>query len=126
MIEMASLVMFASDLQSTADFYRTIGVHLDDEDHDDGPVHAAAEVGGVHFAIYQADHGVGARARDWRTASSVFPGFYVSSLDKVTEDLINSGARLLERHQVRPWGCRIVAVDPDGHAIEINQRGHCV
>jgi len=124
-IEMASLVLFANDLAESAAFYRTIGVPLEDEHHGGGPVHAAAEVGGMHFAIYQAEQGIGTRGDDWRSASTVFPGFYVASLDAVTEALRSLGVRLLTQHQVRPWGCRIVAEDPDGHAVEINQRGHC-
>jgi predicted enzyme related to lactoylglutathione lyase len=125
MVEVASLVLFASDLTAASAFYRAVGVPLIDEDHDEGPVHAAAELGGVHFAIYQADDGVGQPAPGWRSASSDFPGFYVDSLDDVGKSLHDLGTTLLEDHQVRPWGCRIVAQDPDGRAVEINQRAHC-
>jgi predicted enzyme related to lactoylglutathione lyase len=55
----------------------------------------------------------------------VFPGFYVDSLDRVTEALTQVGSTVLTSHQEMPWGCRIVAEDPDGRAIEINQQGHC-
>ncbi len=125
-MEIASLVLFASDLNAASAFYRAIGVELIDEDHDEGPVHAAAELGGIHFAVYQAEDGVGVRARAWRSASSDFPGFFVESLEAVTAHLTAIGARLLEGHQQRPWGCRIVAEDPDGRAVEINQRSHCL
>jgi lactoylglutathione lyase len=125
MVEIASLVLFASDLGAAAAFYRAVGVPLVDEDHDDGPVHAAAELGGVHFAIYQAEAGVGIQALGWRSAASDFPGFYVDSLDDVSASLSALGAHLLEPHQARPWGCRVVAEDPDGRAVEINQREHC-
>ena len=32
---------------------------------------------------------------------------------------------MLTGHEQMPWGCRMVAEDPDGRAVEINQRGHC-
>lgn len=54
MTEMASLVLYAADAAATAAFYRAIGLELEDEDHGEGPVHFAAELGTVHFAIYPA------------------------------------------------------------------------
>jgi hypothetical protein len=33
--------------------------------------------------------------------------------------------RLLAEHEQMPWDRRIVVEDPDGRAVEINQRGHC-
>jgi lactoylglutathione lyase len=123
MVEIASLVFFARDADATVAFYRAIGLPLETEDHGDGPTHAAAELGGVHVAVYQGEGSQTAPA--WRSAASDFPGFYVDSLDDVTGALAVLGAVVIESHQERPWGCRIVAEDPDGRAVEINQRGHC-
>jgi predicted enzyme related to lactoylglutathione lyase len=123
MTEMASLVLFAARPAVTAAFYRALGLPLEDENHGEGPVHFATELGPVHFAIYPAE--APGRATERRTGGSVFPGFYVESLDRVTEALTQSGTPVLTNHQEMPWGCRIVAEDPDGRAIEINQRGHC-
>jgi hypothetical protein len=81
------------------------------------------ELGAVHFAIYPA-HSPG-RARERRSAGSLFPGFYVQSLDRVAEALARARTPMLTGHQQMPWGCRVVAEDPDGRAVEINQRGHC-
>ena len=124
MVEIASLVLFSVDLEQTAAFYRMIGLHLDDEDHGDGPRHLAADLGGVHFAIFAADDSAG-RAPQWRESGSSFPGFYVASLDDTLAALAGSGVTVLTGHQVRPWACRAVVEDPDGRAVEINQRGHC-
>jgi len=123
-VEVASLVLFASDLNAASALYRAVGVPLVDEDHDEGPVHAAAELAGVHFAIYQADEGLGARARVAIRIERP-SRFYVDSLDSVGDSLKALGTILLAEHQRRPWGCRIVARDPDGRAVEINQREHC-
>jgi lactoylglutathione lyase len=123
MTEMASLVLFAASPSATAAFYRALGLVLEDEHHDDGPLHFATELGPVHFAIYPAE--APGRARERRSGGSFFPGFYVESLDGVTEELTAAGALVLTGHEHMPWGCRIVAEDPDGRAVEINQRGHC-
>ncbi len=123
MTEMASLVLYAASPQATAAFYRALGLKLADEDHGEGPVHFATELGPVHFAIYPAEEP--GRARERRSAGSMFPGFYVQSLDQAAEALAHIGAPVLTGHQQMPWGCRVVAEDPDGRTIEINQRGHC-
>jgi lactoylglutathione lyase len=123
MTEMASLVLYAASPTATAAFYRALGVALEDEDHGEGPVHSAAELGPVHFAIYPAE--APGRARERRSGGSFFPGFYVASLDRAASALAQAGALVLTGHEQMPWGCRIVAEDPDGRAVEINQRQHC-
>ena len=123
MTDMASLVLYAADPAAAAAFYRAIGLDLEDEDHGEGPVHFAAELGGVHFAIYPAEEPGKAPAR--RAGGSCFPGFYVRSLDQAAEALAGLGAPMLAEHEEMPWGCRIVVEDPDGRAVEVNQRGHC-
>jgi lactoylglutathione lyase len=123
MIEMASLVLFAADLQATGSFYRSVGLQLAEERHDDGPVHLAVELGPVHFAIYAAD--APGHAPERRGAGASFAGFYADSLDAATTALQALGAPVLSEHEEMPWGCRIVVRDPDGRAVEVNQRGHC-
>jgi predicted enzyme related to lactoylglutathione lyase len=123
MTEMASLVLYAGDPAATAMFYRAVGLELVDEDHGEGPVHFATELGPVHFAIYPAE--TPGRARERRSGGSVFPGFFVESLDAAAEAVGRAGAAVLSAHEQMPWGCRIVAQDPDGRPVEINQHGHC-
>ncbi len=77
------------------------------------------------MAVYRAEAGVGAAAPAWRSAGSDFVGFSVDSFDEVPDALTALGAPPLTDHQVRPWGCRFVAQDPDGRPVEINQRDHC-
>lgn len=123
MAEIASLVLFAADESATAAFYRTLGLELEDEDHGEGPVHFALELGTVHFAIYPAQSPGQAPAH--RGGGSCFAGFYVPSLDQTARALAAAGVPVLAGHEVMPWGCRIVVQDPDGRAVEVNQRGHC-
>ena len=122
MTEIASVV-FASDPEKTAAFYRALGVPLADEHHDDGPVHQAGGLEGVHVAVYPAESP--GRAPGRRAGGSVFVGFYVESLESVHNELRRQGAPLIHAHEEMPWGCRPVAEDPDGRAVEINQTGHC-
>ncbi|MEN3359850.1 MAG: hypothetical protein V7637_3832 [Mycobacteriales bacterium] len=124
MVELASLVLFSSRVVRTADFYRALGIDLAVEDHGDGYEHAATDLGGVHFAVLDAEAATD-RALAWREAGSSCPGVYVDSLDQTLLALARLGAPLLLAHQPRPWGCRAVVKDPDGRAVEINQRGHC-
>jgi lactoylglutathione lyase len=122
--EVASIVLFSDQPDRTVGFYRAIGLELAGEDHGDGLVHSAAEVGSVHFAVFSASDGDNG-THGWRSSGSTFVGFYVESLNAAVEALRTLGSRVLEAHQVRPWGCRVVVEDPDGRAVEINQRNHC-
>ena len=128
MVDVASMVLFAADLERTADFYRLLGIalaperHASDPEHDDGPAHAATELGPVHFAVYEGPAGT---SPGFRTAGSTFAGFYVDSLDDAVAAVAGLGSPVLVAHEVRPWGCRAIVTDPDGRAVEVNQRNHC-
>jgi lactoylglutathione lyase len=122
-IAVSSIVLFAGDAERTGAFYRALGVPLEAEDHGDGPVHLAADLDGVHFAVFEgSDPG---RDQPWRCAGSTFAGLYVESLDNTVGALRAFGARVLAEHEERDWGCRAVVEDPDGRAVEISQRDHC-
>ena len=123
MVEVASIVVFSDWPAETVSFYRALGVPLVDEDHGDGALHAAAEVGGVHLAVFPSDEG--GASPPWRAGGSTFVGFWVSSLETAVEALVPLGAQVLVAHECREWGCRVVLSDPDGRPVEINQRGHC-
>jgi lactoylglutathione lyase len=123
MPQIASLVLYAADAQATGEFYRALGLELEEEQHEEGPVHFAIELGPLHFAIYQA--GKPGQAPERRSAGDTFPGFYVGSLDDVASALRQLGAPIITDHEDMPWGCRIVARDPDGRAVEVNQKEHC-
>ena len=122
-MRIASAVFFSGQLERCTAFYKALGVPLQDEDHGDGFVHAAADLDGVHVAVFPAaDSG---RGPAHRTAGSVFLGFWVPSLDAALEALEPLGLKMVLEHQVCEWGCRVVVDDPDGRTIELNQKGHC-
>jgi lactoylglutathione lyase len=120
--EIASVVLFSSDAAGCARFYIAAGIPLEDEQHEDGPVHFAAAVGSVHFAVYQADGTT--TVVEHRQPGEVFFGFYVDSLDDVVASLAGIGANQSGPHEAMPWGCRVLFRDPDGRTIEINDRQH--
>ena len=123
MIRFGALVLFAADPDRTTRFYQAAGIALDREDHGEGPVHSAADVDGVHFAIFPAEaDGTPPRRR---AAGDCLVGFYVDSLERTEAALRAAGGRFASPHETMPWGCRFVALDPDGRAVEINQRDHC-
>jgi predicted enzyme related to lactoylglutathione lyase len=121
--EVASIVVFTDRVEESVAFYRALGVPLEDEDHGEGDVHAAGEAGGVHVAVVAASAPRGGTA--WRSAGSTFIGFWVESLEATLTALDRIGAAVLLGHERCPWGCRTVVADPDGRAVEVNQRRHC-
>lgn len=123
MAELCSIVLFSNQSDRTVAFYRSVGVAFEEEEHGDGLVHSAADVGDVHMAVFPTHDGPAAPG--WRAGGSTFVGFYVDSLDQTVAALRRLGFTILADHQVREWGCRAVVEDPDGRAVEINQRQHC-
>lgn len=125
-VQVASLVLYAADLGRTEGFYRALGLDLRQERHGDGPLHSVTRLGGdVHFAIHQADRDEPSANPAWRQAGSSFPGVWVEDLDASTEAVRGDDHPVLLDHESRSWGCRAVVEDPDGRAVELNQRGHC-
>jgi len=94
--EVSSIVLFSPTPERRTAFYRALGIDLADEDHGDGAVHAATEVGDVHVAVFAAP-AEGTR-QDWRTARSTFVGFYVESLDRTFEAVQRLGGEVLVDH----------------------------
>jgi len=122
-IEVSSVVVMTGQVESCVAFYRALGVPLEDEDHGDGLLHAAADIGDVHFAVVPGA-GVG-RSPGYREAGSSFVGFWVPSLEAAETALAACEAEVIVKHDACEWGCRFVVADPDGRPIEVNQRDHC-
>jgi|JI9StandDraft_2_1071091.scaffolds.fasta_scaffold50110_2 lactoylglutathione lyase len=114
---LAALVLTTNRIVETLTFYRTIGLPLSEEDHGDGLVHWACDVGGIHFAVFDAD-GDG-EAPGYREPGSTFCGFVVNDVDAVLADLRALGSVVLQAPNSMPWGVRAVVKDPDGRPVEI-------
>ncbi len=122
-IGVSSVVIMTGDVERCVEFYRALGVPREHEDHGDGKLHAAADIGGVHFAVVPAT-GSG-RSPGYRESGSTFVGFWVPSLEEAGTVLVTLGADVVLEHEVCEWGCRLVVADPDGRPIEVNQHAHC-
>ena len=122
MTEIASVVLFSAAADRTARFYEALGVRLDHETHDQGPTHFAAELGGVHFAIYASEGSLSSPAH--HAPGEVFVGLYVDSLDDAFARLEEASAPIVGGHERMPWGCRFLCEDPDGRTVEVNDRSH--
>ena len=120
---MASVVVFTDRLEETISFYQALGVSLADEDHGDGLIHIAGELDGIRVVVFASSRP--GRSPGWRVGGCTFIGFWVNSLEVARAALEQIEARVLCEHQHRRCGCRIVFADPDGRAVEINQRDHC-
>lgn len=96
-----------------------MGVPLVEEQHedDDGVVHFACELGGVHIAFYQATDDGAAPAP--RTSGSCFAGLAVKSVSDVVQRAAAAGVTVLEPPTSYPWGVRALVRDPDGRSLEV-------
>lgn len=110
-------IFTAKDAVRTAAFYRALGLPLEEERHDDGPLHFACDVNGAHIAVYGAGKG---NRRPGRTHGAML-GFRVESLAKTLGALRRAGAKVLVEPQKVPWGRRAIVKDPDGRKVELNE-----
>ena len=110
-----ALILFTSNLQKAVAFYSAIGLVLEKEQHDDGPIHYVCDLKGVHFALYEAKPG---QAVKRGIGGGMQFGVQVDSLDEAVKAC---GAKTLIEPQSVPWGRRAVVEDPDGRPVELNQ-----
>ncbi len=113
-----ALILYSASIQKTVEFYRSIGLLLEEEVHEEGPLHFACELGRTHIAVYEGKSGE-ALPRGTGGANQI--GFQVDSLDDVFSAATKAGAPILIPPQEVPWGKRAVVQDPDGRPVELNQ-----
>ena len=114
MIRCNLLVIKTDQLETTRQFYQSIGIQFQKHQHGKGPVHYAAEMGPLVFEIYPLSD------RQSLVDSSTRLGFTVSQLDKLIaalpEDIV------LKSPYQAEWGYQAIVQDPDGRKIELTQR----
>lgn len=115
---LGALVLFAGDLERTLAFHRALRFPVEPDDHEEGPLHYACDVGGVHIAIFPADD-PGRAAPVHRSGGATFPGFAVPSLDNAAAVARRLGAPIVEEPSRYPWGRRMLLRDPDGRTVEV-------
>lgn len=111
-------VLSCQDLTAAGAFYRALGLPLEDEQHGEGPLHAACELGGLHFALYGSQNPGQATPR--QTAGATMVGLRVESVDAAFAAGLAAGGLAVQEPADFPWGRRALLEDPDGRVVELN------
>ena len=106
-------VIRCEDIEASAEFYRIVGLEFEKHRHGSGPEHYAASDGAWTFELYPA-------STKSPACNSTRIGFAVGSCDQVANRLSEAGFSLVTAPADSPWGRRAVAVDPDGHRVELS------
>jgi lactoylglutathione lyase len=106
-------VIRCEDIKASAEFYGIVGLEFQKHRHGSGPEHFAASDGAWTFELYPA-------STKFPASSSTRIGFAVESCDGIADRLRAAGFHLDAAPADSPWGRRAVAVDPDGHRVELS------
>ena len=136
-----ALVLFTARLDACVAFYRALGLPLAGERHGSGPMHHTCDLGGTHFALFEADASDGAaaidapepatqhaaqsactRAPEHRSSGSQFFGLSVRDLAAVAARVRQLGVTIRQEPTQYPWGRRMLVDDPDGRVVELFER----
>jgi predicted enzyme related to lactoylglutathione lyase len=115
-VSLRLLVVKTRRLEEVRAFYQSLGVALAPEQHGQGPLHYAGQIGEAIFEVYP-------QQGDEVTDTSTRLGFAVDDLGRVLESLRAAGTPVISQAKATPWGTRAVVRDPDGRAVELYQRG---
>jgi lactoylglutathione lyase len=105
-------VIRCSDLEVSAAFYGLLGVGFEKHRHGKGPEHFASSDEGTTFELYPA-------SLRFPVTVGTRIGFVVESCDAVVAALQEAGHTVESPPADSAWGRRAVAIDPDGHRVEL-------
>jgi catechol 2,3-dioxygenase-like lactoylglutathione lyase family enzyme len=114
-VSLRLLVLKTPQVDRLRDFYQAIGIELAEEQHGNGPVHYAGQVGNAVLEIYPMKNEGGTADTTTRL------GFAVERLAEVVQALRDAGATFTSEPRQTAWGPRAVARDPDGRTVELYQ-----
>jgi catechol-2,3-dioxygenase len=111
-----AILLISPDARSLAAFYRdTLGLPLEDEEHEGIPLHYGCDVGGVHLAIHPNAGAPGVATRNAQSPAIVFG---TSSVKAVAERLAASGVDV-KGPTDHGFGLVVSFRDPDGNFVEV-------
>ena len=113
----SAIIIWTARLHEVVNFYRALGVALEDEQHEKGPKHFACEIGTTHFAIFEGT--VGECCKRGQSGATQI-GLAVDDVDKAFRIAKGSGAEIIWEPRDMPWGRAALVSDPDGRAVELN------
>ena len=115
-VALTLLVLKTRQVERLRAFYQSLGVELAEEQHGEGPVHFAGQVGGVVVEVYPLpDDGS-------PVDSSIRLGFAVENVADVVQALQGIGTKVIKPPTPLPSGFQAVVKDPDGRSVELSQK----
>lgn len=109
------LVVHASDLETSASFYRSLGLGFERHAHPPCGDHLASIGDDCVFEIYRLREGQSA------IAPMAF-GFHVSSVDQAVNDVRATGGTVKREPHSTEWGRSAIVTDPDGHIVLLMEK----
>jgi catechol-2,3-dioxygenase len=119
--DVTAILLVSTNAKKLCEFYRTtLGIPLEEELHDDMPLHYGYALGDVQFAIHPADSG-------WpgvptRNAQSPVIGFSTSDLKAVAKRLAGKGVKVTGPTD-HGFAQGISFRDPDGNFVSVFEYG---
>ena len=110
------IVLRASDAARTRRFYEALGLQFAAEQHEQGVLHYACEIGGLVLEIYP---GRKAAPPEADAAGATMLGLRVGDVDRAHAAAVELGAKSRRPPVDAPSGRRAVVEDFDGRVIEL-------
>jgi predicted enzyme related to lactoylglutathione lyase len=111
-----ALLLISDRPEQLAVFYReAVGIPIEEERHDDVPLHYGCEIGGTHFAIHPSADWPGERAPN---AQSPVIVFHAGDVNAVYQQLVAHG---VEATPPFDHGFAVLTAfrDPDGNNVQV-------
>jgi predicted enzyme related to lactoylglutathione lyase len=113
-VSLSLLMLRATHLGATLDFYRRLGLLFVEEQHGNDPVHYSSSLAGTVLELYP-------EAAEAQPDNKVRIGFNVPSIEETLRTLEETGVKVLSPPKQTQWGYRAVVFDPDERTIEITE-----
>lgn len=112
-----NFIMFrTSQIEQVKDFYKGIGLILNEEQHGNGPIHYSYVQDQLVIEIYP---GTEAKPPSWKDAGALMLGFYVENINKIIQSIDKLKGKVISNPSETIRGVRAVIEDPDGRRIEL-------
>ena len=112
-----AILLISQDAPALKEFYsKVLELPLEDEIHDETPLHYGCEIGSVHFAIHPAGGWPGVATKD---SQSPIIALMTSDLAAIVERL--AGYEIVVSPMDHGFASVIAFRDPDGNHVEILQ-----
>ncbi len=112
------IVLRSANVAACLTFYGALDIAFVQEQHDSGPLHHAAQMGGVVLEIYPAPT---AALLDPNSGGATMLGVRVASLDETLTRLRKLKVEPKTAPKEASWGHWANVADPDGRVVQLVQ-----